>query len=353
MDNANKTIYLHIGMPKSGTTSIQSFLYDNAEVLSEKADVFYPLLNSSVQNSIDKKINYRTIMIDEYYMHNGDINCYNRFFEDNFLKKIQENKCSKIVFSEEFIFMYCRDTKIIDIFLKHGFKVKVVVYLRKPSEYVASLWQENLKPYMDSFYYSIEDFAKISPVNYELISKFIEKIGKENVIIRPFEKQQWKNENLIEDFLEILDVKNFEKVNSSIKNSSYNRNLAEFMLILKGIDLPKNDLIKLLKNYLKKVLPSEKLPDLDNMNDYDLTEFIAENSPNTPKIIDTIPDEFIKEVHEQYASEINKIAKIYNKDSFFICDYPECYGTKRDKYDKITLTYEQLNLLHEAMSMKF
>ena len=351
MQTGKKTIYLHIGMPKSGTTSIQSFLYENREKLSSEQNLLYPLINSEGQNSIDKKINYRTIMVDAYYRHSKNIKYYNKFFEEKFLKQIEESKCEKIVFSEECIFMYCPDTQIIDVFIKHCFNVKVIVYLRKPSEYIASLWQENLKPYMDDFHYSIEEFAQNTYINYPLILKFIDKLGKDNVIVRPFEKEQWKNNNLIEDFLSATDINNFDTGSFPVVNSSYNRNLAEFMLLLKGTGIPRCELVKLLKEYMKHVVPNEKLPVIDSLSDYDFTEFIAENSPVTPRIIDTLPDKFIEDMHNRYDEILNKIAQVYGKENMFLNKYPNCYGKERAEYDGLILSYSQLNLLQKAMSL--
>ncbi len=42
------TVYLHIGIPKTGTTSIQSFLFNNRDQLLE-AGILYPLTRRSEQ----------------------------------------------------------------------------------------------------------------------------------------------------------------------------------------------------------------------------------------------------------------------------------------------------------------
>lgn len=39
-----KTLYLHIGTPKTATTSIQSFCYQNREIL-EKQGFYYPMFD--------------------------------------------------------------------------------------------------------------------------------------------------------------------------------------------------------------------------------------------------------------------------------------------------------------------
>jgi len=41
-----KTIYLHVGTHKTGTTALQKFLRDNAELLKEQ-QFMYPLLSNS------------------------------------------------------------------------------------------------------------------------------------------------------------------------------------------------------------------------------------------------------------------------------------------------------------------
>lgn len=337
-------------MPKSGSTSIQSFLYEKADELSEKYGIFYPLPNKRSDGTINDKINFREIMLEAYYRKKGNIKSYNKFFEDNFLRTIQENKCGKIIFSEEFIFMCCRDTKITDIFIKHGFDVKIIVYLRKPYEYIATLWQENLKPYMDNFHCSLEEFAQTTDINYDLILQFIEKLGRENVFVRPFEKAQWKNNNLIEDFFETAGV-NIGQVDFPVQNSSYNRNLAEFMLLLKGTGISQKELVKLLKDYVRKTMSCEN-SDIDNMNDFDLTEFIGRNTSGSPKIADTLSNKFIDNLNNRYSEILNRISRIYGKENLFLNNYPDFYGKERAEYDSLTLSYEQLNFLHKAMSLQ-
>ena len=44
------TIYLHIGMPKTGTTSLQKFLFDNREKLLEKG-YLYPITGTKISSN--------------------------------------------------------------------------------------------------------------------------------------------------------------------------------------------------------------------------------------------------------------------------------------------------------------
>lgn len=43
-----KTLYIHIGCPKTATTSIQYFCNENKEILS-KNGVYFPILNKNIK----------------------------------------------------------------------------------------------------------------------------------------------------------------------------------------------------------------------------------------------------------------------------------------------------------------
>ena len=349
-DEQKKTIYLHIGMQKAGSTSIQAFLYENRIKLQDY-DVFYPVVPNDKNEknyNIDEYINYRQVTLK--VIQKG-FKAYNKFFEEKYLTQINNN-CSKIILSDEIMFAH-QDTVFADALLNRGFDVKVIVYVRKPAEYITSLWQERIKPYSDSKVGRIEDFMLSEKAGYELILKYIEKLGKDNVIVRPFENAQWKNGNLYEDFLCSVGVDSF-CFDGEIqrKNYSYNRNLCEFLLLIRDLNLPREELNEVLYDYARVIVPDTEKDKIEADSPVNITDFIEKYSDLNPKIIETIPDELIFEVTEKYRPVLSKIAEYYNKESIFISDYPKCYKKEREKYNQLTLSYQQLRILYKAMKIK-
>lgn len=339
-------------MQKAGSTSIQSFLYNNRIKLQDYG-IFYPVVPNDKNEknyNIEEYINYRQVTLK--VIQKG-YKAYKRFFEKKYLSQINGNSCPKIILSDEIMFAH-QDTVFADAILDNGFDVKVIVYVRKPAEYITSLWQERIKPYSNSKVGRIEDFMLSENAGYGLILKYIEKLGKDNVIVRPFEKEQWKNENLYNDFLNSIGVESY-CFYSEIprKNYSYNRNLCEFLLLIKNLNLPRKELNEVLYDYAKLIVPDTEKDKIEANSPVSITDFIEKYSELKPKIIETISDELIYRVTEKYKEELTKIAECYNKDSIFINDYPKCYKNGREEYNNLKLSYSQLNILHKAISIKY
>lgn len=338
-------------MQKAGSTSIQAFLYENRLNL-QNFDVFYPVIPNDKNEknyNIDEYINYRQVTLN--VIQKG-FKAYNKFFEKKYLSQINRNSCSKIILSDEIMFAH-QDTVFADALLNRGFDVKVIVYVRKPAEYLTSLWQERIKPYSNSRVGRIEDFMLSENAGYELILKYIEKLGKDNVIVRPFEKEQWKNGNLYEDFLNSIGVTSFSFAKEfPRKNYSYNRNLCEFLLLIKDLNLPRKELNEVLYDYAKYMVPDSEKGNIIPSSPVSITNFIEKYSDLRPKIIETISDEIIYKVTEKYRPVLSEIANRYNKESIFINDFPKCYKIEREEYSKLTLSYQQIKILYKAMKIK-
>ena len=121
LDNKQKTIYLHIGMPKTGSTSIQLFLYNNRELL-EKQGIFYPVITNNNDKTNARFINFRQIILNfGNEINKNKFKNYNKFFEKYYLPLIEKTDCEKIILSEEAIW---RNNDFIpnicNIMLKHG-----------------------------------------------------------------------------------------------------------------------------------------------------------------------------------------------------------------------------------------
>lgn len=335
-------------MPKTGSSSIQWFLYKNREKL-KKFDVFYPIIKTNE----DELLGLRFVNLRKAVMNvlPYGIEEFNKFFEDNFLSQINENNCSKIILSEEKLFSL-KSTDIVDIMLKYGFNVKVIVCLRNPVDFLASQWQENTKPYTGFFNTTIDKYLNEANANYPLILKYIEKLGKDNVIIRPFEKCQWKNGDLIEDFLSVLGVENSDDFEKNEKqNTSYNRDLAEFMLLLKSLKLDKEILTQLVYEYAEYVVPKDELSEYDSNSLSELSLAIEKNTQKNPKVTDTVSTETKRQVIEKYRDVISQIENCYGGERLFkTYNYDGIFEADNQKYDKAELTYEQLKILNKAIN---
>jgi hypothetical protein len=216
-----KKIYLHIGMPKTGTTAIQLFLKDNERAL-KKHNIVFPqdYMNLNVK--------------EEFELSCGNLaNFFMGFSNDNRALKIKElhDKYEQdIIISSERIWSNFATQG--DDFLKtlksicSDAEIIIIVYLRKQVDFFESMYLEEIKCWKEiRSIYEIERNSNYSlQLEYvKLLAQLVELFGREQCNIRLYEKKEWKNQNLIEDFLDAIgieDVNEFvfssEKINFSL-----------------------------------------------------------------------------------------------------------------------------------------
>lgn len=210
--------YLHIGTEKTGTTTIQSFLYENRERLADQG-FYYPLslrypdnryismvaYNPNRRDDITKKLNIRT---DQQLVD----------FQDSIIKEFNEemkNVSSDMstVISGEHIQSRLTSLEEInrlkDILNKAGFEeVKVIVYLRNPAEIANSLLSTAVKS--DEPYESVPEpshsYLETLCNHKRTVENYTSVFGKENLIVRLFRKDRFYKGSLIHDISKCIGV---------------------------------------------------------------------------------------------------------------------------------------------------
>lgn len=233
--------YLHIGIEKTGSTTIQRYLEHNRDELLKQGhyypkclgprrgshyyivvycrhdDVFDDLrLNSGVTNknelqkfreNLVKEMSQEFSLVDKVNaLHVSTENCHSR------LLGIETIECVKDLLSpwvEEF---------------------KVIVYLRPQHEVALSLYSTAMKlggdiknPFpnveADNHYY-----------NYYVFLKKWEKVfGKNNLLLRRFGKNYFYNQDLIDDYLHVTQVSKNNLFNIKKENESLSPEALEFL----------------------------------------------------------------------------------------------------------------------------
>ena len=346
-----KTIFLHIGISKTGTTSIQHFLYKNQETL-KKNGLLYPcpfnigntnFLNEEFQSNLapmTKEISRSAGNVEfykfkrEFIRWNLDVtpeeryNAYKEGFEKYYLDLINNSDCEKILLSEE---MFTSDFSLMefcDVILDEGFDLKIIVYLRRTPEYIVSVWGESIKPHSGHCSYTFDDFLKLPIIIYDWDLKLLlEKLGKENVIIRTFEKSRWKNNNLLVDFMDCLGLEFTDEyfIPKWDANISYDRDTVELLILINSLCLSDERLGKCWDKIFN--LPQDKR-----------------------KLIETFSDEKIEYLNKNFAPFLKDVAALYGKESLFENEYPDCYGKERPVYDKVSFTFDKMDILRDALT---
>lgn len=206
------TLYLHIGMPKTGTSMIQYFMKNNNTVLKKKGYV-YPDFGFRFPGIGPNRNAY--FLTHKYVMANGE-----RDFEKE--RELQDkgyamllkylNKYPNVVLSDEHIWNGFADfsefwKKIAERIAQAGHELKVIMYLRRQDAFIQSYWAQQVKEVKR---YSFDEYIKKKRyqkkhLNYdEVLDHIGTAVGKENMIVRIYEKGQYqggKSPSLIADFL--------------------------------------------------------------------------------------------------------------------------------------------------------
>jgi Sulfotransferase domain len=245
-----KQLYIHAGFPKTGTTTVQHFLYANRKKLKQQGVLYpkscnhdhahHPLVLSCINNKIETLSQIPTFPVSEIIETLG--------------KEIISSNCEKVVLSSEFFILFfhaCNSggiEKLVDFF--NNFHCSTILYLRHPLSFIESGYSQEMKNTRMKVPVAFEDFKtsflKRSGLKYEnVIDFFSDHLG--NVIVRPFDRNQLKDKDILSDFMSIVGFQNIE---SFKKESMYsNRHLSKQRIAIMN-EISKFNISQGLREYL-------------------------------------------------------------------------------------------------------
>ena len=230
-----KTLFLHIGTPKTATTSLQHFCRDNQNAFG-KYSFYYPMFPYKFRYTNDVRNGH--FLIGNLYDNEGK---RDPLEEAKVLREGMDTvnvlfkKYDNIILSDEGLWTATTDGReavwsmIKSEAEKGGFTVKVIVYLRRQDAYASSWWNQKIKVgrrrySTTSWEEFIQDPGDTIGLDYYGNLKIIsDAIGKENMIVRRFGKQYLKNQSIFEDFFDALGLEYTDEF--VIKETERNRRL--------------------------------------------------------------------------------------------------------------------------------
>lgn len=202
-----KELFLHIGTQKTGSSAIQVFLTQNQKsLLKTGLEYLDPCANKFGLFNM----NHSGLVLALTGFWRGDSPQLSK--EDAWFmlrEKVEQSKHSVIISSEGF------STPEVSQhmgFIKDslsGFNVKIVIYLRRQDIYAQSLYKEQIKDrehrpfelaYEEAGYEKFLDYKNI-------VDQWGNAFGKQNILVRPYEKGQLKNGDIVADFMQTIGVK--------------------------------------------------------------------------------------------------------------------------------------------------
>lgn len=203
LNNMSKPrLILHVGTPKTGTSSLQVFFKENENALRNNLNIS-PLISVQGGAFSERPLSHHVLAwslseVPSYYLEEV---CS---FEDYLSKirlEVESNDYSTYLVSSEAFYSEKMDFSKVAM-LKDIFDVKVICYFRRPDEFVEANYITNIQMPSETAI-EIETFANyIEPMlDYDAQAKKWEEVfGESNFIAVPFDRSAMIDENIISDF---------------------------------------------------------------------------------------------------------------------------------------------------------
>lgn len=202
-----KTIYIHIGTPKTGTTHLQAYFSHNREKLRQDGVCYLA----------DKKgLTVQGVALSLGFWEEHDPTAYHEsvdWFRGQ-LKEALASSADRIVISTEMFCEALAHRRPMLIRRLHAMltscgaaRMVVVCYVRRQDLFVESRQANDIgrwgvsPPVSDIDPETIVNYADY----YKLLSEYREVFGKQ-IVVRPFEKDQLVNGDVLDDFLQVIGL---------------------------------------------------------------------------------------------------------------------------------------------------
>jgi hypothetical protein len=204
-------MYIHAGLPKTGTTSIQQFLKSNREAL-KNFGVLYPATGVHGTGHVKFAISF----LSEKYLQR--MRKSNLLCDDEGASKIKhqiENEISEsgtkiksvIISAESFDGTDKEGIKQLVQLYQGDYQLKIVIYLRRQDRYAESLHAQAYR--VREMAFDRDQLLTKGHFNYDFyINLWKKSLGSENLILREFPENAFDGQ-LIDDFLTAVSIENF------------------------------------------------------------------------------------------------------------------------------------------------
>lgn len=252
-----KTLYVHIGTMKTGTTAIQGFCWDNQEVLQKKG-YCYPDFSDLTVN-VTRKRNGR-FMVDNCQTKEEGAAKF-RTGMDRIIELFREY--DNVILSNEGIWgaTYERRSSLWQELKeegeKNGFQVKIIAYLRRQDEYISSVWNQMVKMGTKEGVQTWSEYLSHIPKGRQLdyakkLDTIKEVLGKENIIVRCYERNQFYKGNIYDDFLNVIGLEMTDEytISEELINTKLSGSMHEIKRIINKMPMVDSEKNKLFRDIL-------------------------------------------------------------------------------------------------------
>lgn len=217
--NTSRKCYLHVGMHKTGSSSIQKSLNNH----DFKGDTKY--LNIGFENHSIPFYSLFSNFPEHYHIHQRSNRSFYECIKLNleYLTKIEEELVHSteniIISGEDISVLSVEKLRLLEKYLKLFFSdIEVIIYVRPPYSYMVSDFQERIKGGMSGEGFDLLTGGNIYPKYKATVSKFDMIFGEDYVKVRLFDKSKLAQGDVLQDFTQTLGLT--DKVKSILANES-------------------------------------------------------------------------------------------------------------------------------------
>jgi len=233
-----KKLVLHIGMAKTGTTSIQETLGKAHESLRDAGVIYSPErpYNHSYRfAAIFKNLPRQSV----YFKRLGDLTDEQVQEEVDSLKAYWSQLFASrpegtwIISAESLSGLIASEIQALKQYTAEFFdQILVIAYVRHPTTAIKSQWEQNIKSLEEQV--SADELLALTKrrYNYEFLENWVMAFGSDNIVVRPFDRKVFRNGDLIEDFLHSVGITDLPDTPTSPveSNQSLGRQGTAFLL---------------------------------------------------------------------------------------------------------------------------
>ena len=227
---SSKTIYLHIGSSKTGSSALQYFLLQNRSLLREKGFDYPP--HDVDPNGISSGNGQRlgNFLID------GDM-----AQAESLVSEIMRTAAANIILSSELLY-FLEDENVVRLkSLLSSADVRVIIYLRRQESMLESVYQQHVKRRGDTRRMEawFSEHYRDARYSHDQLRTWAAVFGKDAIAVRPYESQQFRGGTIFSDFLCLLGLSlmsEFSMPSKSI-NPSYRADALEAMRLFNLLPL--------------------------------------------------------------------------------------------------------------------
>lgn len=224
-----KKIYLHIGLHKTGSSSIQNAIdgyNDGTTAVASFAEVNHSIPLYTIFS--EQRYNYHIWRREGYTRDQIDtlVDRYFKILESDLLR--QDIKNLLISGEDVSVLNAIEKKKLIDYLLSFASEIEIIAYVRHPIDFVASSSQELIKNGILPPQHGPDYEAKLKP--------FVELLPERNIMVRDFNDLVEQGHNVVEDFQEVLKLKKLNHIRDNISLNPFQLAIV-YQIIALGIDI--------------------------------------------------------------------------------------------------------------------